>query len=73
MENTIDRVIWPDGRVMRIGLQAIADMFGVSKSTAHTYKNTFLKPAIIQRGRMIWVDEALALKLMKENGAVKNK
>jgi len=42
------------------GLKCIEKHFGVSKGTAQTYKDTFLKPAIRQHGRKIKVDLTLA-------------
>lgn len=42
------------------GLKCIQDHFGVSKGTAQTYKDTFLKTAIMQHGRKIKVDLTLA-------------
>ncbi|MGM9873194.1 MAG: DUF3853 family protein [Muribaculaceae bacterium] len=51
----------------RYGLRAISDMFDVCHVTAQRYKDTFLKPAIEQRGRKIRVDVALAQKLYKEH------
>lgn len=52
------------------GLRGISDLFNVSLVTAQKYKNTFLAPAISQRGRKITVDVDLALELFKENQAV---
>lgn len=51
----------------RYGLRAIREMFGVCHSTAQRYKDTFLKPAIDQRGRKIRVNVALAQQLYNEN------
>lgn len=45
------------------GLKGIRELFNVSHGTAQRYKNTFLKPAIIQRGRKIMVDADEALQL----------
>lgn len=45
------------------GLKGIRELFNVSHVTAQRYKNTFLKPAIIQRGRKIMVDADEALQL----------
>lgn len=38
------------------GLKGIRDEFNVSHTTAHKYKNTILKDAVIQNGRKIIVD-----------------
>lgn len=51
----------------RYGLRAIREMFGVCHTTAQRYKDTFLKPAIDQRGRKIRVNVALAQQLYNEN------
>lgn len=45
------------------GLRGISELFNVSHPTAQRYKNTFLAPAIMQRGRKIVVDVAKALEL----------
>ena len=45
------------------GLRGISELFNVSHPTAQRYKNTFLKPAIIQNGRKIIVDVDLAFEL----------
>lgn len=51
----------------RYGMRAIRELFGVCHTTAQRYKDTFLKPAIDQRGRKIRVDVALAQRLYDEN------
>lgn len=48
------------------GLKGIQKLFGVCASTAHGYKNTFLKPAVKQNGRKIVVDVDKALALFDE-------
>ena len=49
------------------GLKGIMDLFGVKKSTAQNYKNTWLKPAVHQVGKKIIVNVPEALDLfMKE-------
>lgn len=45
------------------GLSCIKKLFGVSHGTAQRYKDTFLKPAIKQNGRVIIVDIAKAIEL----------
>lgn len=45
------------------GLQGIMDLFGVSKTTACRYKNTFLKDAVTQQGNVIVTDTREALRL----------
>lgn len=45
------------------GLQGIADLFGCSKITALKYKQTFLAPAVKQRGRKIVTDVKQAKRL----------
>lgn len=49
------------------GLKGIRELFGVSTTTAQLYKNTWLKPAIRQRGQTILIDTAKALELFDEN------
>lgn len=51
----------------RYGIRAICDLFGVSTVTAHIYKNSFLAPAVDQRGRKIRVDVNLAQKLFAQH------
>ena len=45
------------------GLECIEKRYHVTKGTAQTYKNTFLKKAVMQHGRKIRVDLTLADKL----------
>lgn len=45
------------------GLKGIETLFQVSHATAQRYKDTFLAPAVRQRGRKIIVDAKLALDL----------
>lgn len=49
------------------GLRGISELFNVSHATAQRYKNTFLQPAISQRGRKIAVDTVLARRLFNEH------
>lgn len=49
------------------GMRGIRDLFNISHKTAWIYKNTFLKPAITQRGRKIITNVALARKLFNDN------
>lgn len=48
------------------GLKGIQLLFGVSLTTAQAYKNTWLKPAIKQRGKKIIIDVSKALELFNE-------
>lgn len=48
------------------GLKGIRQLFGVSHATAQRYKDTFLKPAVKQNGRVIVTDVAKALELFDE-------
>ena len=48
------------------GLRGIGQLFGVAKTTAQYYKNTFLKPAIIQNGQRIVINRHIALQLYAE-------
>lgn len=54
-------------REYRYGMRGICELFGVCHSTAWQYKNTFLKPAIEQRGRKFRIDVELAQKLYNEH------
>lgn len=49
------------------GRKGIAQLFGVSLVTAQKYKDTFLQPAVTQRGRTIVVDADLALRLFEQH------
>lgn len=48
------------------GVKGIADLFGVSHVTAQRYKDTFLKAAVVQRGRKIVVDADRAMELFRK-------
>lgn len=48
------------------GIRGIRELFNVSHPTALKYKNTFLKPAVVQRGRKIIVDAEKAMELFNE-------
>lgn len=50
------------------GIKGIANLFGVSHVTAQRYKDTFLQPAVMQRGRKIIVDADKALQLYQQRG-----
>ena len=45
------------------GLRGIQQLFGVSHKTAQEYKDGIIKDAVMQNGRKIVVDAALALEL----------
>ena len=49
------------------GLRGIRQLFNVSHATAQRYKDTFLRPAVRQNGRVIVVDVAKALELFDEH------
>lgn len=49
------------------GLKGIRELFGVSHATAQKYKDTILKDAVSQQGRVIIVDVEKALELFNEN------
>lgn len=51
------------------GLRGIQQLFGVSHKTAQEYKDTFLRPAVMQNGRKIVVDADLAMELFNERRA----
>jgi hypothetical protein len=48
------------------GLRGISNLFNVSLPTAQQYKNTFLQPAVIQRGRKLLIDKAKAIELFAQ-------
>lgn len=48
------------------GIAGIADLLGVSKVTAQRYKDTFLQPAVMQRGRKLITDADKAMKLFAQ-------
>lgn len=57
------------------GLAGISELFGVCKSTAQHYKNTFLAPAVSQYGRKIVTNIEKARELYEQaeaNGAFSN-
>lgn len=54
----------------RYGLRGIREMFGVCHTTAQIWKDTFLKPAVEQRGRKIRINVALAEKLFQEHNHI---
>lgn len=47
------------------GLKGIQSLFGCSHLTAQRYKDTFLKPAVMQQGRKIVIDVEAAVELFK--------
>ncbi len=47
------------------GLRGIRELFGVSHPTAQRYKDTILKDAVSQQGRIIVTDVDKALELFK--------
>lgn len=54
------------------GLDGIAELFGVHRITAWRYKNTFLAPAVKQRGRVILTDVEEALRLFDQKTAAED-
>lgn len=54
------------------GISGIKSLFNCSYPTAHKLKETILKPAVHQQGRVIIVDADLALKLFEEHETVKS-
>lgn len=54
------------------GVVGIKQLFNCSYPTAHKLKETILKPAIKQQGRVIVVDADLALKLFSEHEQIKS-
>ena len=54
------------------GVAGIKSLFNCSYPTAHKLKETIIKPAVKQQGRVIVVDAELALKLFAEHEQVKS-
>jgi catalase len=54
------------------GVSGIKQLFNCSYPTAHKLKETILKPAVKQQGRVIVVDADLAMKLFQEHEQVKS-
>lgn len=53
------------------GLRGIRELFNVSHATAQKYKDTILKEAVSQQGRVIITDVEKALELFNKNGGVR--
>lgn len=59
----------PDNKKRYVyGIRGIAQLFGCSIPTAQRYKDSFLKPAISQRGRIIVTDAEKAIELFNGRG-----
>ena len=54
------------------GVSGIKQLFNCSYPTAHKLKETILKPAVKQQGRVIVVDVDLAMKLFQDHEQVKS-
>lgn len=54
------------------GVVGIKQLFNCSYPTAHKLKETILKPAVKQQGRVIIVDADLAIKLFEEHEQIKS-
>lgn len=54
------------------GISGIKSLFNCSYPTAHRLKETIIKPAVHQQGRVIMVDAELAIKLFQEHEEVKS-
>ena len=54
------------------GVVGIKQLFNCSYPTAHKLKETILKPAVKQQGRVIVVDVDLAMKLFQDHEQVKS-
>lgn len=57
----------PKGREYVFGLRGICNLFNVSHTTAQRYKDTFLKPAVLQNGRKIAIDVEMARELFTKH------
>lgn len=53
------------------GLNAISEMFGVSRATASHWAKTWMSPACLRIGKHIWVDVPEAQRLHKLHGAAR--
>lgn len=53
------------------GVKGIAKLFGVCQTMAQRYKDTFLKPAVIQNGKTIIIKTETAIRLFQEEGLKK--
>ena len=65
------RRVWIIKRYVH-GISGIKSLFNCSYPTAHKLKETIIKPAVMQQGRVIVVDAELAVQLFKENESVKS-
>lgn len=54
------------------GVAGIKSLFNCSYPTAHKLKETIIKPAVHQQGRVIIVDADLAMRLFEEHQQVKS-
>ena len=54
------------------GVSGIRSLFNCSYPTAHKLKETIIKPAVSQQGKVIIVDAELAIKLFQEHEQVKS-
>ena len=63
--NKVISVDKPSGNYV-YGLRGIQQLFGVSHKTAQEYKDTSLRPAVMQNGRKIVVDADLAMELFNK-------
>lgn len=54
------------------GVSGIRSLFNCSYPTAHKLKETIIKPAVSQQGKVIIVDADLAIKLFQEHEQVKS-
>lgn len=62
----------PENHKYVFGLSGIRQLFNVSHSTAHRYKETILKDACKQQGRKILVDVEKAMELFSERKGGRN-
>lgn len=56
-------IFQPNEKRYVYGLRGIKELFKVCHTTAQRYKDTFLKPAVIQNGRKLIIDVDMALEL----------
>lgn len=57
----------PDNEQFCFGYAGVARLFSCSRSKAYQLIHTTIAPAVYQEGRIIMVDKAQALQLVKDN------
>lgn len=65
-EREVAPITKKSGKRYVYGIRGISELFNVSIVTAQKYKNTFLAPAVSQRGRKVLTDVEKAWELFNE-------